>query len=162
MRQWKVSRKWIIAESRALHDYRVPRTAEKEHRGRGDLLSGAALAHALDWLQSGLSDEPPPQGKASPPSAAWATRDVRAAPDGVYHGFALVRSYIERSADVVQAQKGRARNTRLALQGLAVAVFLAGLAGAWFGVKAYRASLAVTASTLWHSLSSISSTEKSP
>ena len=154
IRQWKQVHDWVADESQRATEYRhwLAR-GEAYSKKHADLLIGAELARAVEWLEGG------PVGEGSTeelsrwrPTAAWARRYERR-PGGGEGGLSEVIRYIAASHKVlIRRQALERKKSRRLLYLLFASVFLLSVS-IGLALHSYSTDLRNQATSFWHPLS---------
>ncbi len=168
IRQWVSLRVWVGTEANAAKEYRLLKDrAQDEKEGKAELLRGADLARALEWLNKNM-DLAPDWGKfkvsilpssrlLTVPTQAWADRYTQVADPGKADqkdkaGFAEVKDFILRSHVIADRVQKRERTIQRSLVALSLACLcLAGGTG-WLAWETDQQRIRVEAQYLWHPL----------
>ena len=122
IRQWDRLRRWVAAEARRAGEYRRLRRQACGYVANDlgfSLLSGVALARALDWLAgAAVPDATGPHDDGWRPTADWAARYARQPTlDEARSELALIRQYVQDSQQAVfAAERAATRDQARKLQ----------------------------------------------
>jgi hypothetical protein len=114
IRQWPRLQRWVAEEFERGSEYRRWRDRALDWTRGGELLVGADLAHARDWLSGGRSGQQPvePDATTAPswkPTAAWGARYA-------HGGVADAREEFERTTKFIEESRAREREQREAAE----------------------------------------------
>ena len=115
IRQWPRLQRWVAAEFERASDYRRWRERALDWTRGGELLAGADLARARDWLAGGRSTPGSVQPEDAPapwrPTAAWAARYALGVNADAGDEFERTTTFIEQSRAREEEQRQAAERS---------------------------------------------------